>query len=96
VQTAFILRMEDASGHAAEQEAESIAFDYCLMFGLLVMGPHPKHLDDTLPFDDLIDKTVLYIDAARICAAQISDEFLERPWPAKQIGGEDQEELLSL
>ena len=57
--------------------------------GLLVMGPHAKHLDDALFFDDLIDEAVLNINAAGVCAAQISDEFLKRRRFPKRIVGED-------
>jgi hypothetical protein len=45
---------------------------------LLVVAPHAKHLDSTFVFDDLIDEAMLNIDAARVYAAQIPDEFLKR------------------
>ena len=64
--------------------------------GLIVMGPHPKHLDGTFVFDDLIDEAVLNIDPARICPAKISDKSLKRRRPPKGIIGEDAEKLLRL
>src|ERR1017187_2418148 len=37
-----------------------------------VVGPHAKYLDDMLFFEDLIDKPVLDVDAAGICASQVA------------------------
>jgi hypothetical protein len=53
------------------------------------MRPHPKDLDGALLFEDLVDQAVLNINAAGVCAAQISEEFLERRRSAKRIFGED-------
>jgi hypothetical protein len=53
------------------------------------MRPHPKDLDGALLFEDLVDQAVLNISAAGVCAAQISEEFLERRRSAKRIFGED-------
>jgi hypothetical protein len=36
------------------------------------VGPHAKYLDDMLFFEDLIDKPVLDVDAAGICASQVA------------------------
>jgi hypothetical protein len=58
------------------------------------MGPHAKHLDGTLVLDELIDEAVLNINAARVCAAQIPEEFLKRRRPPKGIIGENAEKLL--
>jgi len=55
------------------------------------MAPHSKHLDGTLTFHDLIDEAVLNIDAARVCAAQIPEEFLKRWRPPEGIIGENAE-----
>ena len=41
-----------------------------------VVGPHPDDLDCALGTIDLINQTMLNVDAAGIRACQISDEFL--------------------
>ena len=66
------------------------------MSTLLVVGPHAKHLNSAFTIDDLINETVLNIDTAGICTAQIPDKFLERRRPSKGIVGEDPERLLGL
>jgi hypothetical protein len=58
------------------------------------MSPHPKHLDDPFVFDDLIHQTVLNIDTARVCAAQIPEQLLKRRRPSIGIVGENVEKLL--
>ena len=63
---------------------------------LFVMGPQVKHLDRTSAFDDLVDATILNIDTARTCAAQIPDKFLKRRRSPKGIVGVDAEKLLRL
>jgi hypothetical protein len=60
------------------------------------MGPHAKHFDSTFVFDDLIHETVLNIDAPRVGAAQISEEFLKRRRSPKGILGKHAEKLLRL
>jgi hypothetical protein len=52
------------------------------------MRPHPKDLDGALLFEDLVDQAVLNINAAGVCAAQISRSFEPRR-SAKRIFGED-------
>jgi hypothetical protein len=42
------------------------------------MGPHAKDLDNTLIFQNLIDKSVLDIDAARIGPFQVAQKLLKR------------------
>ena len=49
-----------------------------LKSALLVVGPHPEHLDDMLGAENLVDQTVLDVDASREGAAEIPDELLER------------------
>jgi hypothetical protein len=60
------------------------------------MAPHAEHLDSTFVFDDLIHEAMLNIDAARVCAAQIPEEFLKRRRPPKGITGENAQKLLCL
>jgi hypothetical protein len=55
-----------------------------------------KHFDSTFVFDDLIHETVLNIDTARVCAAQIPEELLKRWRFPKGIIGEEAEKLLRL
>jgi len=55
---------------------------------LFVMGPHAEYLHDAFVFQNLIDKPVLNIDAAGICAFQIPQEFLERRWLLKRVSSE--------
>jgi hypothetical protein len=36
------------------------------------VGPHTQYLDDMLFFENLIDESMLDVDAAGICASQIA------------------------
>src|SRR5205809_2513817 len=51
----------------------------------LVEGPHPDDLDCALGTIDLINQTMLNVDATGICAGEISDEFLEWRRTLKRI-----------
>src|ERR1700722_4241218 len=42
------------------------------------MRPHAQDLHRLSGFDDLINQTMLNIDAARVCAGEIADELLVR------------------
>jgi len=41
------------------------------------MGPHTDNLHNLLFIQYLIDEPMLKIDAARVCAAQVTNRFLE-------------------
>jgi len=40
---------------------------------LFVMRPHPQHFDDVFFFQNLIHKSVLDVDPARVRAFQVAD-----------------------
>jgi hypothetical protein len=60
------------------------------------MGPHAKYFDNPFVLNDLIDETVLNIDTARECAAQIPEKFLKRRRSPKRIFPKHAEKLLRL
>jgi hypothetical protein len=60
------------------------------------MGPHTKHFDNAFVLNDLIDETVLNIDTARVCAAQIPEKFLKRRRSPKRILPKQAEKVLRL
>jgi hypothetical protein len=43
---------------------------------LFIMGPHPKNFHSPDVLQDLIDKTVLYVDPSGIGATEFPDQFL--------------------
>ena len=61
-----------------------------------VVGPHPDDLDCALGTIDLINQTMLNVDAAGIRARQISDEFLVRRRTLKRIFRDDVKKPLCL
>jgi len=60
------------------------------------MSPHSQNLDGALGGIDLIDETVLEVDAARICARQVSHQFFIRRRILKWIFGEQVKQTLGL
>ena len=60
------------------------------------MRPHAKDFDGAFRTIDLIDETMLNVDAARISAGQIADEFFVRRRILKWIFGEEIEQPLRL
>src|SRR5699024_3021476 len=61
---------------------------------LLVVCPHTQNLHNALLLQHLVDKPVLYVDAARVGASQIPDEFLVRWRALKRIDGQDGQQAL--
>jgi len=57
------------------------------------MGPHAEHFNDAFVFHDLIDQTMLDINAAGVRAAQIAEKFLERRRFPEGVFSENVEEL---
>lgn len=62
----------------------------------LVMGPHPQNLDCAFLFEDLVDESMLNVDASRISTRQISDELFERTWSLEGIPRQNFKKRLSL
>src|SRR5438477_9602483 len=62
----------------------------------LVVGPHPDNLDGALGTIDLINQTMLNVDAAGIRAGKISDEFLVWRRTLKRIFRDDAKKPLCL
>jgi len=60
------------------------------------MSPHPKDFDGVFGDIDLIHETVLNVDAARIGARQVSNQFFVRRSIPKGIPGDEIEKTLSL
>jgi len=61
---------------------------------LFVMCPHPNDLYNSPVFEDLVNKTMLNIDATRIRSGQITDKLLVSRGSLKRINFEDLEQLL--
>src|SRR5207253_7783953 len=61
-----------------------------------VVGPHPDDLDCALGTVDLINQTMLNVDAAGIRAREISDEFLVRRRTLRRIFRDDIKKPLCL
>lgn len=57
------------------------------------MGPHPKYFDDMLLFKNLIDKSVLNIDAPRVGAFEVAKKLFKWWWPLERVSGKQCEEL---
>src|SRR5450759_1641811 len=66
----------------------------CPLFALLVVGPHPEHLDDVLVGQDLVDQAVLDVDAPGKGALQVADELLVRRRRLERVLLEHLEERL--
>jgi len=49
------------------------------------VSPHTKHLYGAVFFDNLIDKPVLYVNAAGVGPRKIADKLLEWWWFLKWI-----------
>src|SRR5665647_1328631 len=67
-----------------------------LVFALLVVGPHPQHLDNALIGEDLVDQAMLDVDPPREGTAQVADELLERRRGLELVLLQDVEERLGL
>lgn len=59
----------------------------------LVVRPHPEDFDDSFLIEDLVDKTVLNADPARIRPGEIANELLEGRWRLPRIPSEDVDQL---
>jgi len=59
------------------------------------MGPHAKHLNRVLFLEDMIDKPMLNIDTAGVCALQVAKKFFERRRPLEGIVRENCKKLFS-
>lgn len=71
-------------------------FRSCPLFLLFVMSPHPKDFDGVFGGINLIDETVLDVDAARISARQVSHQFFIGRWILRWISGEEVEQTLGV
>ena len=60
------------------------------------MSPHPKDFDGVFDGVDLIHETVLNVDAARISARQVSNQFFVRRRIPKGIPGDEFKKTLGL
>ena len=61
------------------QFLRALAIELTTLHGLLfVVRPQAEHFDDALSIQNLIDDTVLDIDAPRICTRKITDKFFVR------------------
>src|SRR5205823_128858 len=69
---------------------------FLLIRSSLVVGPHPNDLDCALGTVDLINQTMLNVDAAGIRAREISDEFLVRRRTLRRIFRDDIKKPLCL
>jgi len=56
---------------------------------LLVVSPQTENLDDRLPFEDLMDQAMLDIDAASVCALQVTQELLEGSRHLERVASEE-------
>ena len=63
---------------------------------MFVVSPHTKDFDGAFGRIDLIDETVLDVDAARISAGQISHQFFIGRRVLKGIPGDEIEQTLDL
>jgi hypothetical protein len=61
--------------------------------GLLIMGPHADDLDDSLLFQDFVDQSMLYIDAASIGPGKITHEFFNRRGSVERVFPDDFQQL---
>ena len=62
----------------------------------LIVSPHTQDANRFLFGKYFVHDTVLNIDAARICAGQITDQFLEGWWILKWVVGKNREQFLCL
>ena len=62
---------------------------------LFVMCPHSEHLDQVLFFQNLINKAMLDIDAARAAASEIADQVLKSRVNAERIFAQDSQQFFS-
>jgi hypothetical protein len=60
------------------------------------VSPHPKNFDGVFGCIDLIHETVLHVNATRISARQVSNQFLVGRWILKWIPGDEVEKTLGL
>lgn len=60
---------------------------------LFVVRPHTDHFHNMAVFKNLIDETMLNVNAAGISSCQISPKFLESWWSLERVYFEDFEEF---
>lgn len=65
----------------------------CVLF---VMRPHPKNLNGLDVFEDLIDETMLDVDAPGVCSGQVADELFVGRRRAVRVLFKNREEDLRL
>jgi hypothetical protein len=63
---------------------------------LFVVCPHPKDLYDPFLFDDLVNESVLQVDATRVCPLKITDQLLVPGRRAKGILTQEGDQALCL
>ena len=62
----------------------------------LIVRPHPQDTDRPLRGEYFIDQPVLDIDAARVSASKVSDQFFKRRWVLQRISGKHIKQFLRL
>ena len=62
----------------------------------LIVSPHTQDANRFLFGEDFVHDTVPNIDAARICAGQIADQFLEGWRISKRVVGKNREQIVRL
>jgi hypothetical protein len=60
------------------------------------VSPHPKDFDGAFGGIDLIHETMLNVNAARISARQVSNQFFVGRWILKWIPGDEVEKTLGV
>ena len=55
---------------------------------LLIMRPHPQHIDLLFRFVDAVNQTMLQIDAAGVGAGQFAHQLFIRRWVLPRVGAQ--------
>jgi hypothetical protein len=58
--------------------------------------PHTQNANNSLIGKNFVHHAVLNIDAARVCASKITDQFFKGWWILKWVVGKNREQLLRL
>ena len=61
------------------------------LLGSLIVRPDAQHPDDLLFNEDLIDQSVLNIDATRVRASQVTDQLFVGRWVLKRMDGKNRQ-----
>ena len=59
-----------------------------------IARPHPQDADRFLSCKDFVHDAVLNIDATRVCAGKIADQFFKGRWILQRVVGKDREQFL--